>query len=251
MNHQSRQTHKKMILVSITYLTLSILVFTVSVFAWFTYTNVNDASLVQNISGVEAEYEFYAFKDSTHSGSTDLRLMENLCTPTKTDQCYEYIANPTIMFNVEGFIAPGDRFSFALKIISVGSSSGYVDLDLGKINSIGYDLPQNKIQIAFSYHVTKISHYIDEVEYEDIKDSSPIEYQSNFLTEDLSYLYTLVKNVPLINEGVYQSATIVYFDFYFNPTVYGSNIEGIPYTNSNIFMNQVLQIRNIYMTIHP
>ena len=242
--------HKKMIIVSITYLTLSILIFTVSVFAWFTLTNVNDASLVQNISGVEAEYEFYIFKDSTHSGSTDLRLMENLCTPTKTDQCYEYIPNPTTMYIVDGLAAPGERFSFALRIISVGTTSGFIDLDVGNLVSLGYDRIENKIQTAFTHEIMKISLLIDSIEYEDIKDESPVIYQNgNFNAYD-SY-YPLVSNVPLVNEGTISSSTIIYFDFYFDPNVYGIDLEGIPYTNSNIFMNQVFQIRNIYMTLHP
>lgn len=250
MENKSIHSHKKMIYVSITYLTLSILVFTVSVFAWFTFTNVNDARLIQNISGVEAEYEFYIFKDSTHSGSTDLRLMENLCSPTKTDQCYEYIPNPTTMYIVDGLAAPGDRFSFALRIISVGSTSGYIDLDIGNILSIGYDRIENKIQTAFTHEIKKISLLIDGVEYQDMKDESPTMYQNGYFNAYDSY-YTLVQNAPLVNEGTISSSTIVYFDFYFDPHIYGIDMEGIPYTNSNIFMNQALQIRNIYMTLHP
>ncbi|MBN2268765.1 MAG: hypothetical protein JXC35_04990 [Acholeplasmataceae bacterium] len=250
MNEPSKQNHKKMILVSLTYLTLSILVFTVSVFAWFTLTNVNDASLVQNISGVEAEYEFYIFKDSTNSGSSDLRLMENLCSPTKTDQCYEYIPNPTTMYIVDGFAAPGDRFSFALRIISVGSTSGYIDLEVGNLVSIGYDRIENKIQSAFTHEITKISYDIDGIESEDIKDQSPVIYE-NGLFNSYWPAYSLVSNAPLLNSGINYSATIIYFDFYFDPTVYGIDSEGLPLTNSNIFMNQVFQIRNIYMTLHP
>jgi hypothetical protein len=240
-----------MILVSITYLTLSILIFTVSVFAWFTLTNVNDASLVKNISGVEAEYEFYIFKDSTHSGSTDLRLMENLCSPTKTDQCYEYIPNPTTMYIVDGLAAPGERFSFALKITSVGASSGFADLTLGNLVSLGYDRIENRIQTAFTYELTKVSILIDGVESEDIKNEDPITFQNDHFISEYNVIYPLVKNVPLINTGVFQSAAIVYFDFYFDPEIYGIDIYGQPFTNSNIFMNQILEIRNIYMTLHP
>lgn len=250
MDKMTSHNHKKMILVSITYLTLSILVFTVSVFAWFTMTNVNDASMVQNISGVEAEYEFYIFKDSTNTGSMDLRLMENLCSPTKTDQCYEYIPNPSTMYIVDGYGAPGDRFSFAIRIISVGTTSGFVDLELGNVISIGYNRVENKIQSAFTHEIMKVSLLIDGIEYEDIKDESPIVYENdNFNYYDSSYPFIL--NAPIVNQGTISSSTVIYFDFYFDPTVFGIDPQGLPYTNSNIFMNQIFQIRNIYMTLHP
>ncbi|NCC55587.1 MAG: hypothetical protein EOM11_08940 [Erysipelotrichia bacterium] len=212
---------------------------------------MNDASLVQNISGVEAEYEFYIFKDSTHSGSTDLRLMENLCSSTKTDQCYEIVPDPTTMFIVNGFVAPGERFSFALKIISVGASSGFVDLSMGNLFSYGYDLFENQIQTAFIHELTKVSLLIDGVEHEDIKDESPIIYENGHFQKEQNIIYTLVNNVPLVNTGTIQSATIVYFNFYFDPSVHGFDEYGIPYDNSNIFMNQLFEIRNIYMTLHP
>lgn len=246
-----KHTYKRMMITSILYLSLSMMIFIVSVFAWFTLTDVNNASLVNNISGVEAEYEFYVFKDSTHSGSTDLRLVENLCSPTNIDQCYEQIYDPTSLTFIDGLIAPGDRFSFALKIISVGSTRGYVDLSLGNIFSYGYSEIENKLQIAFTHEVTKVSKLIDYIESEDIKDQSPTIYQNGYFLSANNITYPLVTNVPLSREGMIQSATIVYFDFYFDPNIYGVDTEGMPYTNSNIFMNQTLQIKNIYMIIHP
>lgn len=250
MDQKISNQYKKLILSSLTYLTLSILIFIVSVFAWFTYTNVNNASLVSEISGVEAEYEFYVFKDSYHNGSVDLRLYENLYEPGKTDQYYELIPNPTVMYIVDDFMAPGDRVSFALKIKSVGSSSGFVDLDLSQIFSFGYDLSVNKIQTAFIHEIKKVSTVINGVESADIKDESPIYYQNAHFGINENQAYLLIRNAPLLYNPYGESETIIYFDFYFDPTITGFDSNGIPYENSNIFMNQTLEIRKIIMIIH-
>lgn len=250
MDQNFSRQQKKLILSSITYLLLSLLVFMVSVYAWFTITNVNYTSLVSNVSGVEAEYEFYIFIDSYNNGSSDLRLYENLYEPGKTDRYYELIPNPTVMYIVDGLMAPGDRISFALKIRSVGVSSGYVDLDLGQVLSFGYPNEENKIQIAFRYETRKISTVLNGMESEDIKDELPIIYENAHFTSNSNNTYLLVHNTPLLHNPYGISETIIYFDFYFDPEIKGFDPFGDPYENSNIFMNQTLEIRKIYMIIH-
>jgi hypothetical protein len=131
----------------------------------------------------------------------------------------------------------------------VGSSNGRLQLDLGGLQSIGFDLEVNKIQSAFEYEVTKISYIENEVESEDQKDNGIINYYNQAFTVDNSSLYPLVSNVPLGIENHSNSIIVVYFDLYFNPTVYGEDEFGIPYTNSNIFMDQIFRVNHIYMTV--
>jgi hypothetical protein len=231
------------------YIVLALSILSVSVYAWFTLTNINKANLVSQVSGVEAEYQFYIYQNMMHEGSQEQTLTDNVCTVTGEDLCYEYIPNPTYPHLIDGKVAPGERFSFAIKIISVGSSNGRLQLDLGGLQSIGFDLEVNKIQSAFEYEVTKISYIENDVESEDQKDNGIIIYHNQAFTVENDSLYPLVSNVPLGIENHSNSIIVVYFDLYFNPTVYGEDQFGIPYTNSNIFMDQIFRVNHIYMTV--
>ncbi len=248
MQKKKITTYHRMIIVSSMYIVLALSILTVSVYAWFTLTNINNANLVSQISGVEAEYQFYIYQNEMHEGSQDLTIIDNTCS-TGEDLCYLYIPNPTYPHLINGKVAPGERFSFAIKIISVGTSEGRLRLDLGGLQSIGYDLPVNKIQTAFSYEVTKVSYIDDNIESTDQKDNGIINYTNQYFDSENSTLYPLISNVPFGMESDQNSIIVVYFDLYFDPTIYGENALGIPYTNSNIFMDQILIINHIYMTV--
>lgn len=241
-------SYHRIIVVSTMYIILALSLLTVSIYAWFTLTNENSADLVSQISGVEAEYEFYIYQNELHEGSQDITLIDNVCSVGQ-DLCYEYIANPTYAHLIDGKVAPGERFSFAIKILSVGSSEGKLKLELGGLESIGYDLPVNKIQSAFGYEVTKVSYIYQNVESEDQKDNGIIDYADQMFNINNSSLYPLISNVPMGVENQHNSIIVIYFDLYFDASVYGENEFGVPYTNSNIFMNQIFTVNHIYMTI--
>lgn len=241
-------SYRRIIVVSSMYILLALSLLTVSVYAWFTLTNENSADLVSQISGVEAEYEFYIYQNELHEGSQNLTLIDNVCS-TGADLCYKYVANPTYAHLIDGKVAPGERFSFAIKILSVGSSEGKLQLELGGLESTGYDLVVNKIQSAFGYEVTKVSYIHENIESDDQKDNGSIIYADQMFDSYNSSLYPLISNVSMGVENQYNSTIVVYFDLYFDPTVYGEDAFGVPYTNSNIFMNQIFTVNHIYMTI--
>lgn len=248
---ESSNTYKRLVMVSLTYFTISLFILTSIVYAWFTMTNTNRANLVAGISGVEAEYQFYIYQDTYRNGSSSLTLENNVCTPSKTDECYELITNPTVPTLIPGFVAPGERFSFAIRIVSVGASSGRLRLDFGGLTSQGFDLDVNKIQSAFSYEVTKISYIDMGIESSDQKDQEPIVYYSEHFVYDNNGPYPLVESVPMGQQNGQNSIIVIYFDLYFDPFVYGFDIYGEPYTNSNIFMNQIFTVNHIFMTVAP
>ena len=66
----------------------------------------------------------------------------------------------------------------------------------------------------------------------------------------MSYEYSMLNNVPLGYTAV-DSVIIIFFDVIFDPTVYGEDEFGTPYTNSNIFMGQSVTINHIYMNLSP
>lgn len=239
----------RMVMVSMVYFMLALTIFTVVIFAWYTLTDVNRANLVSQVSGVEAEYEFYVYRDSEKNGSNELTLIDNVCLLDE-DLCYEYILNPTTNTLIPSYVAPGERFSFAIKITSVGKTAGFLSLDFKDIYSGGYDIIQNKIQIAFYYNVDKISYVNDNVESPDFKDTNGIIYNNQHFAYDNDYVYSLVSEVPFGQEGDVNSTVVIYFDLYFDPMIYGQTSEGVPYTNSNIFMNQIFAVNHIVMSIY-
>jgi hypothetical protein len=242
-------TLRRLMLVSVVYFVLALSVFTVVVYAWFTLTNTNVTALVSKVSEVEAEYEFYVYKDQLHNGSANLTLVDNVCLVESDDLCYRYIPDPTTAHLIDGSVAPGERFSFAIKILNIGSSQAYLRLDLGGVESTGYDLVVNKIQTAFLYEVTQISHIIDGVESDDVKNVAPSLYYSSYFSYDSELTYSLVKNVPMTVNEASNSMVVIYFDLYFDPTIYGQDEFGVPYTNSNIFKTQSFIVEHVYMII--
>ena len=249
MTERPRRAINRMIMVSMVYFMLALTVFTVVIFAWYTLTDINKASLVSQISGVEAEYEFYVYQDSAKNGSNEVTLVDNVCSIGE-DLCYEYIPNPTFSHLIPGYTAPGERFSFAIKITSVGKTEGYLSLDFKHVLSFGYDIDQNKIQIAYEYQVDKISYLNAGVETSDYKDTGSIIYGNQHFNYSNMIVYNLVSNVPFGLEGDTNSTVVIYFDLYFDPMIYGETSEGVPYINSNIFMNQILTIEHLVMSVY-
>lgn len=231
------------------YLMLSVFMLSVVTYAWFTITYENKAHLTSKISGVEAEYTFYVYQNQYHTGSNNLNLYENTCSVlNQEDLCYEEITNPIEPELIKGSVAPGERFSFAIAINSIGTNQGFVDLTLGRVESIGYDIEANKIQKAFGYEVTKISHYQNDFETEDHK--ALYTYQSFRYFDVADGLnYELVTDVPMIYDINYPSKVIIYFDVYYDPQIFGQDLDGTPHTNSHAFINQTIVINDIYMNV--
>ncbi|MBN2300657.1 MAG: hypothetical protein JXC31_05670 [Acholeplasmataceae bacterium] len=248
MENRSKQTLNRLVMVSVVYLVLALFIFTVVVFAWYTLTDINRANLVSQISGVEAEYEFYVYRDSDKDGSDHQTLIDNVCSIGE-DKCYEFVTNPTFSYLIPGYAAPGERFSFAIKIRSIGQTEGSLKLDFTGITSIGYDIDENKIQKAYEYSVSKISYINSGIETSDIKDTLGIIYGNQHFSYSFINVYNLVNNVPFGMLDDSNSTVVIYFDLYFDPTIYGQTSEGVSHENSNIFMNQIFVIQHIYMTI--
>ncbi len=192
---------------------------------------------------------FYVYHNDEKNGSDELTLIDNVCAIGE-DLCYEHIPNPTFNHLIPSYVAPGERFSFAIKITSVGETEGYLALDFKELLSTGYDIPQNKIQTAFLYLVDKVSYINAGIESVDIKDTGSIIYSNQHFDYDNNYIYSLISNVPFGLEGDLNSTVVTYFDLYFDPTIFGQTSEGVPYTNSNVFMNQIFAINHIVMTIY-
>ena len=231
------------------YLVLSVFMLSVVTYAWFTITYENKASLTSKISGVEAEYTFYIYQNKYHSGSDTLNLYDHVCTVlNRDDLCYKETVNPILPELIDGSVAPGERFSFAIAIHSMGTNQGYVNLTLGNIESNGYDIEVNKIQKAFGYEVTKISYFQNEIETDDQK--ALLNYQSfrHFEITDDTF-YHLVTDVPMIDDINYPSTVIIYFDVYYDPSIFGQDLDGTPHINSHAFMNQTFIINDIYMNV--
>lgn len=249
MEKQIKSKYRKLIISSIFYF---VIVFTMTTFvsyAWFTITNTNNANLITSISEIESEYEFFIYQNETRDGSDELTLIDNVCQTDTEDLCYLNISNPTTSVLLEGSSAPGERYSFAIRITSVNNPIGTLKLELGDLISEGYDLEVNKIQTAFYYQVDKISYINFGVESADVKDNLGIVYHSNFFSYDNNTIYPLVSNVPMRNAENVDTMIIIYFNLYFDPYIYGQDALGIPYTNSNIFLNQRFSIVHIYMNV--
>ncbi len=240
---------KMNMLKSVGYLLVSIFMFSIMTYAWFTMTYVNQAHLTVKTSGIEAEYQFYIYKNLYHTGSSEQTLIDNTCTVNgNQDLCYEEVSNPITPVLIEGSVAPGERFSFAIAIQSLGSAQGYVDLTLGNLESIGYNQVENKIQTAFGYEVSKISYIKNNIETEDLKHLYTYQSFTHFSAQD-DQQYPLITDVSLDYQDQYQGLLVIYFDVYYDPTIFGIDPQGVPYTNSHIFMNQTFHINDVYMNI--
>lgn len=238
----------KLFMLTTIYVLIIVLLLTTVTYAWFSVTNLNKGNLISQISGIEAEYEFYVYNDPTHEGSTSLTLVNNTTTDELEYGKYLYIPNPTETTLIDGYVAPGERFSFAIKIYNTGTTQGYVSLSFSNVNSFGYATSVNKIQNAFSYEVTQVSFMsISGVETSDIKDTYALDYKNDFFDGEVHAYYELINDAPLNIDDF--SSTVIYFDIYFDPFVYGIDPFGDPYTNSNIFMGQSLKIQTVNMVL--
>lgn len=219
-------------------------------YAWFIITNTNHSMLVSRVSEVEAEYEFYRFQDSWHNGNSNPLLLDQLCSIEKDDQCYASIPDPAQVFNLEQAISPGERFSFAIMITTLGNEA-YLNLDLGRVSS-SYSLENEmRIQDAFLYQVSKVSYVIDGIEGEDQKENTPIVYSQAYFMGDNDTIYPLIHHVPMNLEVGEDVKVIIYFDFYYDPDVKGLDDLGNPNLNQNHLAHQKLIIEDIYMMISP
>ncbi|MBN2300724.1 MAG: hypothetical protein JXC31_06005 [Acholeplasmataceae bacterium] len=249
MRTYEAKKYRKLIFSSVLYIILVTTMTTFVTYAWFTISNVNNASLVSNISEIEAEYEFFVYQNANRDGSDDLTLIDNICLLEDEDLCYLAVTNPMVAFMIEGSSAPGEKFSFAIRITSVNNPIGTLSLDFGGLNSIGYDIEENKLQTAFFYQVDKISYLNYGIETDDLKDSLDIVHHQGFFTYDNDTYYPLISNVPMQDQENANTMIIIYFSLYFDPYIYGEQSDGTPYTNSNIFMNQTFTIDNLFMSV--
>jgi hypothetical protein len=243
LNH----TKMRLMMIITVYLLIGILLITSVTFAWFTLTNENKAVFVAEISGVEAEYEFYIYNDPTFYGSSNLTLINNTTIDEEEYNKYLKVADPTTAQIIPGYAAPGDVFSFAIKVTNVGTTTGKLDLALSNIVSYGYDLEVNKIQTAFEYGVTQISYINNNVESSDQKDILNLNYTVDHFESTNNETYDLITDVPL--GYITDTVVVIYFDLTFDPHIYGEDASGTPYTNSNIFMGQTILVNTIYMNL--
>ena len=243
-------TNRRLTLLSLLYVLFAFFMLMVVTYAWFTLTNLNNAALIQNVSGVEAEYQYFVYNDLSHSGSQEQTLVNNIALTPGEDLSYELVSNPTVAQLIDGYIAPGERFSFAIRITNIGTGLGYLSLSFGQVYSNGYDLEENRIQNALYYEVTNIVYTHDGIESANIKDDEPVSYWSSYFDQETFHEYDMLKNVPLGHTAV-DSVIIIFFDIVFDPLVYGVDEFGTPYTNSNIFMGQSITINHIYMNLSP
>ena len=248
--HKTTSSTNKLVVVSILYFMISLFMFTLVTFAWFTLTNVNRANLLVDVSAVEAEYEFFVYMDENYSGSPADTLIDNICTIDEMD-CYMQILNPAVVHLIPNKVAPGDRFSFAIRITSLGSSNGKLRMDLGNLQSLGAPQTENRIQRAFEYGITSVVYFHDNLETEDQKDNGTIVYHVDYFRYDHNGRYPLISDVIMGPRETAEGVIIVFFDLYFDPTIHGVDGMGESLGNSNIFMNQQFVINRIFMELAP
>ncbi len=248
--HKKTSSANKLVMVSILYFMVSLFMFTLVTFAWFTLTNVNRANLMVDVSAVEAEYEFFVYMDEDYNGSPEETLIDNICAVNEMD-CYMKIINPTVVHLIPNKVAPGDRFSFAIRITSLGSTNGMLKMELGNLQSIDAPQNENRIQRAFEYGITSVVYWHDGVESEDQKDNGTIVYHVDHFRYDHSGRYPLISDVFMGPNTSAEGVIIIFFDLYFDPTIHGIDGLGETLGNSNIFMNQQFVINRIFMELAP
>lgn len=224
--------YQKLIITSSLYLVLSILIFLISVFAWFSIDNTNNASLTQSIREFDFSYEFYSYISPTNDGSKGLELIEdNLFDGTKG---YKLINTEDVAIT-NGLVIPTDRFSYAIKVANNSNKTRLITLELFNVISSGYDKDVNKIQTAFTYQITKV--VVGGTDTEETYLPKHFVYNINS--------YVVNNEIELLGNSV----TIIYFDFYFDPNIKGFDNDNNPYLNSNIFINQELEIESISVKV--
>ncbi|MGD9605251.1 MAG: hypothetical protein AB7V00_03715 [Bacilli bacterium] len=242
---------RRAIMVSLGTFVVALLAFVSIGFAWITLSNSTSGSLVATVGEVDAEYSFYIYLDSTKDGNANPSLT-NQCLSGSEDGCYFLIENTenplaesVYVFGGTEKVFPNDRFSFALKVKNIGDFASELTLDFLNLVSQGFDIDDNKIQVAYYYEVTKITYLVSGVESADVKDNVGITLYENHFVKDNDLRYHLVENIPLSNTDPNTTEAIVYFDLYFDPLVTGYTLLGEPMNNSNAFENQLFTISQI------
>jgi len=248
LKKDSHNVPYKMMTTATLYVIFSFFTMSVVIFAWFTIRNDNDAALVASITELDANYELYVYKEPYYLGDSVQLFTENLCADDQMN-CYKLLENTQSFFSMAESIAPSMKFSFVLKVSPVSLDQGYIKLGLSGITSTGYVDQINKIQTAFYYEVTKISYVYEDVETDDVKENYPIQYHKAHFLYNQSHHYELVKNVGLHHMYLPSAYVLIYFSFYFDPLVTGYDEMLNPYPNSNIFMNQMFEIKQLVMTL--
>ncbi len=242
---------KKLILVSISSFVVALLMLVSVGFAWITLSNKASGSFVSSVGNVDADFAFYVYLDESKNGSTNPTIA-NECASSSGDGCYYLIENtstpltePVYLFGGANKVFPNDKFSFAIRVTNIGDFDSYLTLDFLDLISQGFDITDNKIQVAFSYEVTKITYLVSGVESSDIKSSLGIILHQDHFTKENDERYHLVESVPISSDDENTKTVIVYFDIYFDPLVFGYTLLGQPMNNSNAFENQLFTISKL------
>lgn len=229
------------------YICVSFLLISVVTFAWFTLTNHNQTAFMSDVAEIESEYVFYMYEDLYRLGNSNPMLLEQTCGE-ETLNCYRYIENPMENQWIDHSVAPGQRFSLAIKVLSQGLTQSYLSLSLGGILSEGYETSGYKIETAFYYQVTKISYVINDVESSDYKAIGPRVFYQGYFDQGDQIMYPLAKNLPTLDIYSLSSEMIVYFDLYFDPDIRGYDGD-IIHEDSHVFINQKLYINHLFMKV--
>jgi hypothetical protein len=242
---------KRMLLVSLGSFVVALMVLISVGFAWYTLSKTASGSLVTELGDVDANYEFYVYLDSARLGNS-IPTITNECLASTDDDCYWLIENTSnpltesvYVFGGTKKVFPNDRFSFAIKVTNVGDFDSNLTVDLQSLVSQGYDIIDNKIQVAFSYQVSKITYLVGGVESADVKSNAGIVVTNGHFTKDNDLRYHIVENIPLSKTDPNTNTAIVYFDIHFDPLVTGYTLLGEPMNNSNAFENQLFTISHI------
>lgn len=238
----------RMLITSTAYVLFACILLFTTTYAWFIMTNTVNASLVSAISEVEAEYDFYVYRDQWHQGNQQPQLFDQLCTSSSENGCYHLIQDPSQLFLWTQSVAPGERFSFAISIVSIGTEA-YLSLDIGKVQSFGFVDEDYQISDAFYYEVVKVSYIVNDFEGPNQIGTYPIVTYQGFFDQPDWTIYPLIHDLPLNHIQGDRVVIVVYFDFYYDPFVFHRDPEGQLYPNHNYLMGQSLAIQDIYMMI--
>lgn len=251
--------NRKTVLISFIQLLGTFLVMGIVVYAWFTMTDETDTGVVATLPSLDLVLDYYVYRDNDCQGADQTTLQNNLCVLSEDLDCYEHITDlsTATLIDPGRRLFPNDRLSFAIKITNLSDVSGIMTLSLSELVTTGFILPQNKVQIAFAYYVTKIVYVNNGVEGSDVKDNGTIVYTSGAgeiythfsILDNQRYLLAsqiAVSHIPNDNQIV-----IVFFDLYFDPWVGTFDTLGNPIDNSNAFQNQVFTIDKLFVQLIP
>jgi hypothetical protein len=246
---------KRLLMMSLSTFVIALFMLITVGFAWFSFANKADTSLISQIGNVDADYQFYIYLDTSRHGDA-APVLSNQCSSSSDDACYYLIENtnnpltePVYVFGSSDLVVPGNKFSFALKVSNTGNIAADLALNFLNIISTGFDFAINKTQIAYQYQVTRITYTESGYETGDIKSSYGIVTNTDHFLSNYDESYALASNIPLALPGSSNSSVIVYFDIYFDPDVSGFTELGVPTDNSNAFENQTFTISKIALIL--